>query len=110
VPVCGTIWWSTRAGSIFGGTQFVGLENFIQLPGVVGAGSAIANTLVFALISVPLILIGALGVALVLARIKHGGSIYRFLVYFPGSGAGRGRGTDLALPHQYRFRPVQQRD
>src|SRR6185369_16830248 len=44
LPVGGTVWWSMRAGSIFGGTQFVGLENFIDLPGVVGAGSAIANT------------------------------------------------------------------
>lgn len=83
VPVCGTVWWSTRSGSIFGGTKFVGLTNFIELPGVVGSWSAIENTLIFALISVPLILIGALAVALVLARIEHGGSVYRFLVYFP---------------------------
>jgi ABC-type sugar transport system permease subunit len=83
VPVCGTIWWSLRTGSIVGGTRFAGFDNFVQLPGVVGAGSAIANTLIFAMISVPLILIGALAVALVLARIRHGGSIYRFLVYFP---------------------------
>lgn len=83
LPVIGTIWWSTRSGSIFGGTQFVGADNFLQLPGVVGAWSAIRNTLVFALLSVPLILIGALGVALILARIERGGSIYRFLVYFP---------------------------
>jgi ABC-type sugar transport system permease subunit len=83
LPVIGTVWWSTRSGSIFGGTQFVGLDNFLQLPGVVGAWSSVRNTLVFALLSVPLILIGALGVALVLARIERGGSIYRFLVYFP---------------------------
>jgi multiple sugar transport system permease protein len=83
VPVCGTVWWSMRSGSIVGGTTFIGLDNFVQLPGVVGAGSAIANTLMFAAISVPLILIGALGLALLLARIEHGGSIYRFLVYFP---------------------------
>src|SRR5207244_13051405 len=61
----------------------VGLDNFLQLPDVVGAGSSIRNTLVFALLSVTLILIGALGVALILARIERGGSIYRFLVYFP---------------------------
>jgi ABC-type sugar transport system permease subunit len=83
VPVCGTVWWSLQSGSIVGGTRFVGFDNFVQLPDTVGAGSAIANTLVFAAISVPLILIGALAVALVLARIQHGGSVYRFLVYFP---------------------------
>ncbi len=83
VPVIGTVWWSTRAGSIFGGTTFVGFDNFLQLPGVVGAWSSIQNTLVFALLSVPTILVGALGVALILARIERGGAIYRFLVYFP---------------------------
>jgi ABC-type sugar transport system permease subunit len=83
LPVFGTVWWSTRAGSIFGGTQFAGLDNFTALPGIVGAWSSIQNTLAFALLSVPLILAGALGVALVLARVERGGSIYRFLVYFP---------------------------
>ncbi|HVO01079.1 MAG TPA: sugar ABC transporter permease [Candidatus Cybelea sp.] len=83
LPVCGTAWWSSRAGSIFGGTKFVGLDNFTSLPGVVGAGSAIANTMIFAGISVPLILVGALAVALLLAKIVHGGAVYRFLVYFP---------------------------
>src|SRR3954469_17688043 len=62
VPVCGTVWWSLRTGNIASGTSFVGLENFYELPGTVGAGSAIANTLIFAAVSVPLILIGALAV------------------------------------------------
>ena len=69
LPVVGTIWWSTRAGSIFGGTKFIGFRNFVELPGVVGAWSSIENTLLFALYSVPAILVGALAVALVLARV-----------------------------------------
>lgn len=83
VPVIGTIWWSTRAGSIVGGTRSVGLDNFIRLPNIVGARSAIWNTLAFAGMSVPLILGGALAVALLLARVGRGGALYRFLVYFP---------------------------
>ncbi len=83
VPVFGTIWWSTRFGSLLSTTRFVGLKNFTRLPGLVGAPQAIKNTLVFAGFSVPLILIGALGIALLLARLKHGGAVYRFLVYFP---------------------------
>lgn len=83
LPVAGTLWWSTRAGSIIGGTKFIGLRNFSDLPGVVGAWSSIENTLLFALYSVPAILLGALAIALVLARVRYGGSIYRFLVYFP---------------------------
>jgi ABC-type sugar transport system permease subunit len=83
VPVLGTGWWSTRSGGIFSGTKFVGLRNFVDLPGSIGALDVIYNTLLFALISVPLILAGALGIALVLAHIKHGGAVYRFLAYFP---------------------------
>src|SRR5215475_9942393 len=66
LPVAGTLWWSTRAGSIVSGTTFIGLRNFAELPGVVGAWSAIENTLLFALYSVPAILVGALAIALVL--------------------------------------------
>ena len=58
-------------------------RNFVELPGVVGAWSSIENTLLFALYSVPAILVGALAIALVLARVRRGASIYRFLVYFP---------------------------
>jgi ABC-type sugar transport system permease subunit len=83
VPVLGTVWWSTRFGGLVGGTTFVGLDNFTRLPGLVGAPQAIRNTLVFTGISVPLILAGALGIALLLARLEKGGAVYRFLVYFP---------------------------
>jgi ABC-type sugar transport system permease subunit len=83
VPVVGTIWWSTQAGGITSGTQYVGLANFQRLPELVGATSAIENTVLFAVMSVPLILVGALAVALVLARVHRGAAVYRFLVYFP---------------------------
>jgi len=82
-PVIGTVWWSTRFGGLLGATKFVGLKNFTRLPDLVGAPQAIKNTLVFAGCSVPLILIGALGIALLLARLEKGGAVYRFLVYFP---------------------------
>ena len=83
VPVFGTVWWSTRFGSLTGGTKFVGFDNFTRLIDLVGAPQAIRNTVVFAGFSVPLILAGALGVALLLARLEKGGAVYRFLVYFP---------------------------
>lgn len=83
VPVLGSVWWSTRSGGIFSGTKFAGLRNFTDLPSSVGAIDVIRNTLLFALISVPLILVGALAIALVLAGIKRGGAVYRFLAYFP---------------------------
>jgi multiple sugar transport system permease protein len=83
VPVVGTVWWSTQSGGIVSGTKSVGLQNFQRLPELVGATNAIQNTLTFALLSIPPILIGALAIALVLARIGRGAAVYRFFVYFP---------------------------
>jgi len=83
IPVVGTLWWSTQSGGILGGTRTVGLDNFLELPGVVGAAGAVENTLLFALMSVPAILVGSLAIALVLARVGRGGAVYRFFVYFP---------------------------
>jgi multiple sugar transport system permease protein len=83
VPVFGTGWWSTQFGGLTTGTHYVGLDNFTRLPDIVGAGAAIQNTLLFALMSVPLILIISLAIGLLLARITHGGAVYRFLIYFP---------------------------
>src|SRR5512144_1502741 len=64
VPVLGTVWWSTRFGGLIGGTKFVCFDNFTRLVTLVGAPQAIRNTLVFTAASVPLILAGALGIAL----------------------------------------------
>jgi ABC-type sugar transport system permease subunit len=82
-PVFGTFWWSTQSGSVFAGTKFVGLENYRRLPGTTGALEAIFNTTIFSITSVPLILAGAMAIALLLSRVNRGGSVYRFLVYLP---------------------------
>jgi ABC-type sugar transport system permease subunit len=83
IPVLGTGWWSTQFGGLTTGTRYVGLDNFTRLPDIVGATAAIENTLLFALMSVPLILIVSLMIGLLLARITRGGAVYRFLIYFP---------------------------
>jgi ABC-type sugar transport system permease subunit len=83
VPVAGTFFWSTQSGGLTGGSSFVGLDNFQQLPGIVAAVAAIQNTLIFAALSIPPTLLIGLGVAMLLARIKRGGAAYRFFVYFP---------------------------
>lgn len=83
IPTVGVVWWSMQSGGMVTGSTFVGLNNFITLPDEVTAGAAIANTLTFALMSIPPALILALLIAMVLARVKHGGAVYRFLVYLP---------------------------
>ena len=83
VPVLGVFWWSTRSGSLTIGSEPVGLANFRRMPHQVDAVTAIRNTVQFTLMSVPLTLALALGVALLLARVTRGGAVYRFLIYFP---------------------------
>ena len=82
-PVILVFWWSTQEGGLTTGTEFVGLDNFRRLPSQVDAPIAISNTLRFSLMSIPVTLALALGVALLLARVGRGGAAYRFLVYFP---------------------------
>jgi multiple sugar transport system permease protein len=82
-PVILVFWWSTQEGSLTTGTEFIGLDNFRRLPRQIDAPIAISNTLRFTLMSIPVTLIIALGVGMLLARIGRGGSVYRFLVYFP---------------------------
>jgi ABC-type sugar transport system permease subunit len=83
VPVVGVFWWSTQEGGMTGRTEFVGLDNFARLPRQVDALPAIRNTFLFAILSIPATLILGLFIATLLQRVQRGGSVYRFLVYFP---------------------------
>jgi ABC-type sugar transport system permease subunit len=82
-PVVLVFWWSTQEGGLTTGSEFVGLDNFQRLPRQVDATIAIRNTLRFALLSIPVTLLIALGLAMLLARVGRSGSVYRFLIYFP---------------------------
>jgi len=83
LPVIAVFWWSTQKGGIFTEPSFVGLDNYLRLPRQVTAVAAISNTFRFAILSIPATLILALGIALLLARVRRGASTYRFMVYFP---------------------------
>ena len=83
VPVLGTFWWSTRSGGLLGATTNVGLQNYTKFPQQVDATTAVKNTLYFALMSVPLTIVLGVLLALLLAKVGRGGSVYRFLIYFP---------------------------
>jgi ABC-type sugar transport system permease subunit len=83
IPVLGVFWWSLRKGNLIGAGEFVGLENFEMVATSLEASTVITNTLKFTLMSVPAILILAVLLALMLSRVKRGGSFYRFFIYFP---------------------------
>jgi ABC-type sugar transport system permease subunit len=83
IPTLGVVWWSTQSGGLVTGTTFVGLKNYLGLPDEILATTAIMNTFKFALMSIPLTLVFAFGISMLLARVNRGGTVYRFLVYFP---------------------------
>jgi ABC-type sugar transport system permease subunit len=83
VPVLGTFWWSTRSGGLLGATTNVGLKNYTTFPQQVDATVAVKNTLVFALLSVPLTIVLGVLLALLMVKVGRGGGVYRFLMYFP---------------------------
>lgn len=83
VPVVEVFWWSFQSGSLTSSVQFVGFRNYLSLRGQVGAVPAIRNTFLFALMSIPPELVFGMAVALLLARIRRGGALYRFFIYFP---------------------------
>ena len=74
VPTILVFWWSTQNGGLTTGSDYVGLANFRKLPHQIDAAAAIRNTLTFAVLSVPITLAVALGVALLLARVRSGAS------------------------------------
>src|SRR5438093_9377088 len=53
VPAIGVVWWSTQSGGLIAGSKYVGLDNFTGLPTEPLALTAIRNTLVFAVLSIP---------------------------------------------------------
>jgi ABC-type sugar transport system permease subunit len=83
IPAIGVVWWSTQTGGLIAGSKYVGLDNFTGLPKEPLALTAVRNTLVFALLSIPPTIVFALGIGMLLSRVERGGSVYRFLVYFP---------------------------
>jgi len=83
IPVIGVFWWSMQSGRLLGGNEFVGLENFGRILNSIEASGALRTTVVFALLSVPTILVLAMVLGMSLARVKRGATVYRFLVYFP---------------------------
>ena len=83
IPVLFVIWWSFQQGGLMDGSHFVGFQNYLTLPNQPDAVAAVENTLRFAVMAIPAELVCGLVMAMLLVRVRHGGSVYRFLIYFP---------------------------
>ena len=83
IPAIGVFWASFEKGGISGKSEFVGLANWNQLLAGGPSTAAIANTVKFAVLSVVPSVILAIALAILLSKASRGGSVFRFLLYFP---------------------------
>ncbi|XCP85181.1 sugar ABC transporter permease [Roseburia hominis] len=81
LPFLITLWYSVSFG--IGQREFVGMANFEELLGNEMFLLAMKNTFRFLLVSVPVILAGSLGLAVMLQRITRGVHFLRLAYFYP---------------------------
>lgn len=82
-PIIWVFWFSLRSGGIIGSTEYVGISNWTAAFQDPLALKALRNSLLYALIAIPAMLIIGLGIASFLRNIIKGGSVLRAGIYLP---------------------------
>ena len=83
LPIVLTFVASTQETSGFGGSEYVGLENFRTMLEDEVFRRSLLNTIGFAAVSIPLALAAGLGMAVLLNRRMRGRSIFRAIYFVP---------------------------
>jgi multiple sugar transport system permease protein len=83
VPMGWSAWLSLTDYSVIQDAQYVGLDNYRFMLDDPTVRTALMNNLTFAMFSVPGVLIVALGLAMILNRVKWGGGFFRTIFYLP---------------------------
>ena len=83
VPMGWSAWLSLTDYSVIQETRYVGLDNYRFMLDDPAVRTALTNNLTFAMFSVPGVLIVALGLAMILNRVKWGGGFFRTVFYLP---------------------------
>lgn len=83
IPVGWVFWFSLQSGGVIGPTEFVGLDNWKGVIKDPLALQSLKNSLEYALIAIPGMMILGMIVALFLSNIRRGGAFLRAGVYFP---------------------------
>ncbi|MGZ0712670.1 carbohydrate ABC transporter permease (plasmid) [Coraliomargarita sp. W4R53] len=83
VPVVTMFYMSFTDWNIFGGAEWVGLDNFTRLLGDGSFQIALWNTIYYALMHIPLTIIVSLGLALLLNNKLRGVAFFRTAAFFP---------------------------
>lgn len=83
LPIIFSVVLSLTNWNGYSSPQFIGFSNFIRILGDVRAKNAVENSVVFALLSVPLLNLLGLGYALLLDTKFKGANIVKTIVYIP---------------------------
>lgn len=83
IPVIWAIYASLTSGSLISPPKFVGLKNWMTVFQDRTAQQVLVNSLYYALMAIPAMLIIGLIIALFLRNIKRGGAFFRAGIYFP---------------------------
>lgn len=83
VPVIWVFWFSLKSGGIIGPSEFVGLANWKEVFKDPLAQQSLKNSMKYAIIAIPGMLVLGMIVALFLRNIRRGGAVLRAAVYFP---------------------------
>jgi ABC-type sugar transport system permease subunit len=83
IPIIWVFWFSLRSGGLFGPMDYVGFDNWKEVLTDPLAVLLLKNTLKYALIAIPSMLILGMIVALLLRNIGKAGAIFRGGLYFP---------------------------
>jgi len=83
VPVLVLFYMSFTNWNIFGGSEWIGLDNFRRLLGDGSFRIAVVNTLYYSALHIPLTIACSLGLALVLNNKLRGAAFFRTAAFFP---------------------------
>lgn len=83
IPVVWVFWWSLNKGGVLSPAEFVGLENWREILSDPLGVKSLSNSVKYAFIAIPGMLLLGMVVALFLRNIIRGGAILRAGVYFP---------------------------
>jgi ABC-type sugar transport system permease subunit len=83
IPIVWVFAFSLRSGGIIGSTEFVGFDNWVEVINDPLARKSLGNSLKYALIAIPGMLVLGMVVALFLQNLRKGGAFFRAGVYFP---------------------------
>jgi len=82
-PVLVLFYMAFTKWNIFGGSEWVGLDNFARLVGDRSFHKALFNTLYYSALHIPLTLVASLGLALLLNTKLRGMAFFRTVAFFP---------------------------